>query len=218
MKKIIGAILCISIGLIIGFVVFGRAKASGKIPTITNNPSPTISKTKFSMASAPAESLRGIVTQLSGQVNWQSRIATSSAKLVDTVLIQQGENIATGDDGLLSVQFASVSAVMLSADTEVEVIQTLPISVVFNQLYGKAQYSVLADSPVAVRILNALVNIKSGVVTIEIDGETGLVMLSQESGASTIAYNSPEFISKVWDIDASEGFEYNSVNRKGYFR
>lgn len=218
MKTFIIGILFIIVGAFIAFVFVSLNKSVGTDNTVTTNTLATIAKTKFSMSSAPSESLRGIVNDIKGQVRWQSRTATTSANLVDTILIQQGENISTGQDGQLNIQFASSSAMMLSANTEVEVIQTLPTSMVFRQSKGSARYSALAKTPVSVRILNALVNIKSGVVTIEIDGETGLVMLSQESGASTIAYNSPDYVTKVWDIDAPEKFEYDSNEQRGYYR
>src|SRR3990167_10296524 len=51
----------------------------------------------FSIDSPPSESLKGSIDSRSGTLLWESRIASSPAKLEDTIQIQQGERLLTED-------------------------------------------------------------------------------------------------------------------------
>jgi hypothetical protein len=217
MKHIVVVTLCVVVGSTIAYRWLTLTNPQMKI-----FPSPIQNKTnetsKFSLDQAPSDSIRGIISEMSGSVWWESRMATTPAKLSGSTLIQQGEKIIASDAGKLTVSFASSSAIMLSPDTEVDVVQTLPTNLVFHQIKGSAQYQVSGASPVSVRSLNMIVNVKKGLITIDTNVETGDIALTLKSGAATVAYNSPEFVSKVWELEPGDIFEYNSDERKGYFK
>ena len=49
--------------------------------------------TNFSLENAPIDSLRGEITEMAGDIFWQSRTATTPAELTDKITVQQGENL-----------------------------------------------------------------------------------------------------------------------------
>lgn len=174
--------------------------------------------TEFSLEEAPKDSLRGEIINLSGEVGWQSRIATEPAELLEKRLIQQGEKLVTKENGNIAVKFASAGTMTMFPETELEIIQTLPINLVFNQLKGKAQYLVGGSSPTGIRCFNLIVNVNNGLINIEIDEATGEITLSLKTGKAMVAYNSPEFDSKVWDLEPGDKFVFYNDERKGYFK
>lgn len=174
--------------------------------------------TKFSLEQAPADSIRGEIISLNGEVEWQSRTATEPGQLPGGIKIQQGEKLVTKADGNMAIKLASAGTVTIFPDSELEVIQTLPINLVFNQLKGKAQYLVNGSSPVSVRSFNLIVNVKQGLIDIKTDSEAGKVTLSLKNGQATVAYNSPEFESKRWELAPGDSFVFYNEERKGYFR
>ncbi len=172
--------------------------------------------TKFSLEEAPSDSIRGQITAMSGEIWRQDRIATEPARLTEPVAIQQGEILIASDDGHLSVSFAAAAAITLFPKTQVEIVQTLPLNLVFNQDKGLAQYQTSGSSPVTVRSLNLIVNV-NGLLNIDTDEESGEIILSLKTGQAAVAYNSPDFISKKWDLDPGDVFKYDSNERQGYF-
>jgi len=99
----------------------------------------------------------------------------------------------------------------------VEIIQTLPLNLVFHQTKGVSQYLVSGTSPMTIRSFNLIVNVDEGLLNIDTDKETGMVTLSLKTGAAKVGYNSPEFDSKVWELEPGDVFEYDSNERRGYF-
>lgn len=214
---LIGSLLFI-LGAVVA-VIFTVWRLPAVAPSvITQKQQVSVPKTTFSLEEAPSDSIRGTITSMSGGVWWMSRVATAPALLKKPVIVQQGDTLIASDEGKLTVQFASASAVMLSPQSEVDIVQTLPINLVFHQPKGSVQYTVSGTHPVSVRSLNMIVHIGSGLMTIDTDPETGDIVLSQKEGSATIAYNSPAFVSKVWELAPGDVFEYSSVERRGYFR
>src|SRR5260370_25910131 len=68
----------------------------------------------FSLKKAPSESLVGHIASMSGEVLWESRIATQSSPLSAPQAIQQGEEVDTGKDGLGSISFYNTLTFTLS--------------------------------------------------------------------------------------------------------
>ncbi len=218
MKYIVVGLLVFMLGcgIAFGFYMWKGAKLIEYSDTPTPNES--VPTTNFSLDKAPSDSVRGTIKEIEGDVWWESRTATQPAKLAKNTILQQGEKLIASDDGHLTVGFASTSAVMLSPNTEVEIIQTLPTSMVFNQLKGDVHYSTSGAEPISIRSLNMIATMVNGTMDIGVDPDTGDVVLDLQSGTATVAYNSPSFVSKVWDLSAGDTFEYNSNERKGYFK
>lgn len=203
-------------GIAYGYYVWKGAQIVdfSKAPTPTEN-APV---TSFSLEEAPSDSVRGTIKSLSGNVWWESRTATQPARLAKQTILQQGEKLIASDDGRLTVEFTSFSAISLSPESEVEIIQTLPTSMVFNQLKGDVHYSTSGAEPISIRSLNMIATLVNGTMDIGVNRNSGDVVLDLQNGTATVAYNSPSFVSKVWDLSAGDTFEYNSNERKGYFK
>ena len=173
--------------------------------------------TKFSLEQAPSDSIRGQITGMSGEIWWQSRTATEPAKLTEAITIQQGETLIASDEGKLTVSFNQAATITLFPETRVEIIQTLPLNLVFNQTQGVGQYLVSGPTPVTVRSLNLIVNLDDGLLVVDTDEETGAIILGLKTGRAKVGYNSPEFDSKVWQLEPGDVFEYDNNERRGYF-
>ncbi|NMC36291.1 hypothetical protein GYA49_04575 [Candidatus Beckwithbacteria bacterium] len=173
--------------------------------------------TDFSLEDAPAESLRGTIASRNGEILWQSRIATQSSVLVGDKILQQGEILETGKDGIIEVKFVDAALVHMFENTKVEIVQTLPVNLVFNQSRGTVTYKNLGEAPVSIRSINLLVNLTKGLIDIDVDDQTGEVSLSLVEGKARVAYNSTDFESKVWDLEAGDSFLYDSNEREGFF-
>ncbi len=180
-------------------------------------PTPSFT-TAFSLEQAPRDSVRGQIMKLEGLVLWQSRMATEPAQLREGTRIQQGEKIVTTENSSLKVHFASQSAILLNPESEVEIIQTLPIEHVFKHNQGEALYQSFSGSSISVRSLNMILNLQataSAMLTTYPEIEE--VVIDIKTGQGTVAYNSPEFESKLWSLKRGDIFVYDSSKRKGYF-
>lgn len=174
--------------------------------------------TKFSLEKAPEESLKGKIIDKNGEILWQSRTATETSKLVNDVEIQQGEILETGKNGGNEINFYELATLQLFENSKAEIVQTLPVNLVFRQYKGKISYEVLGQSPISVRCINMLVNLTQGSVEIDVDEESEEVSVLIKNGEGTAAYNSSEFESKVWDLKTGDVFVYDSNERKGFFK
>jgi len=173
--------------------------------------------TAFSITQAPRDSLQGQITKISGEVSRQSRAGISSALLGNSALLQQGEKLITNEDGTISFNIASKSAVTMRPQSELEIIQTLPVNLVFWQISGRAEYESLSDTPVSIRSLNLILNLNKGLCRIHTDREAGEITITLTKGNAAVAYNSIDYVSKVWQMEAGDTFVYNSSKRQGYF-
>lgn len=178
---------------------------------------PNFKPTQFSLDQAPSESIRGTITQMDGEIWRQSRTATEPAKLIEPIIVQQGETLIASDEGKLTIEFNPGATVILFPNSKLEIIQTLPLNLVFNQTKGIGQYQVSGTNPITVRSFNLIVNIDNGLINIDTDEETGAIILGLKTGQATVAYNSPEFESRVWELEPGDVFEYDSNERQGYF-
>ncbi len=218
MKKILLGIIVFLLGTGAALVVFFAKNHSVPEPIITiAKKEPNFEPTKFSLEKAPSDSIKGQITAMSGDIWRQTRTATEPAKLTEPDVIQQGEVLIASDEGKLTVNFNPAATISLFPDTQVEIIQTLPLNLVFNQTKGIGQYQVSGTNPVTIRSFNLIVNIDEGLININTDAETGVITLSLKTGAAKVGYNSPEFDSKVWRLEAGDVFEYDSNERRGYF-
>lgn len=185
---------------------------TAKIEVASKSAAPTDT---FSVENAPPNSIRGIVATFSGEVQWQSRVATEPAKLENVIPIQQGEKLSTGNTGKITINFDSFGSVNLSPKTEISIIQTLPVNFVFDQASGSAQFISLGTSPFSVRTLRLLSTISTGSATVNVDEKTNFVTFGLKSGLATIAYNDDQFISQILNLKAGQKFVFDSDGRLG---
>lgn len=171
----------------------------------------------FSIENAPTESLRGKIATMSGEINWQGRIATEASKISSPMTIQQGEKLITKDVSTLSLVFADACSVEFSPDTEIEVVQTLPQNIVFSQANGTAEYIKTGSFPISVRAISLLVE-SDGDMTVSIDPEKPIITLDLKSGKATAAYNDLKYVSHEVTLIAGQTFTFNDGTRKGVLR
>lgn len=208
-KRILIGLLFFTLGGLASFTFFSR-----KNQAITTVQTPTL----FSLDQAPINTIKGEIISLSGEVKWQSRMATEPGQLTKDISIQQGESLRTDKGANLTMKFSSAGVITILPESEIEVVQTLPVNLVFKQINGVVEYQANGNSLLSIKCINLLVNINNGILTIETDGETGEVVLSLKTGLATVAYNSPEFDSKVWEMNPGDKFVFDSNTKKGYFK
>lgn len=209
MKSALLFIFFLFIGFTITFFLVNK-KSSQEIV----KPKVTISSeiSKFSLERAPSTSLHGEITMLSGDVMWQSRIATEASAITLKQKIQQGESLETGKTGEVSVAFPNM-LFEISTDTKLNVIQALPASIVLEQPTGKIKYQTTSSTPLGIRISPVLIESKKGNFTISIDGDDGTVTLYVENGLVTAAYNDSDNISTLQKITEDEVFTFDPSTR-----
>jgi hypothetical protein len=216
MKKIILFLIPFLITLI---VVVGYFKLNQKISTIKIPDLPSISFSdlvkfsRFSLEKAPSQSLVGLITSMSGEVEHERRLATESAKINSPVPIQQGEKLETGADGNLVLTFEKAAEITISPDSSVGIIQTLPADLVFSQSLGTVRYKKLADIPVSIRSKHLLIE-NNGDITVSVDKIKPIVTVKINSGSATFAYNNIYNISRVWEFDAGTTVTFNDGTRR----
>jgi len=199
------------------YIFFGKQKPE-VVPTIspvtTNSPNLF---SNFSLEDAPSESLRGQITEMKGNVDWQGRTATEAAALSAPITIQQGENLITEAGGSLTLVFQNAATINFSEKTEIDVIQTLPADMVFSQVSGVAGYSKTGSYPVDIRT-SALLTELTGNATVSRNPVKPVVTVSVKSGSAVVAYNDLKYISHEVIVNAGKTFTFNYGTRKGALR
>lgn len=171
----------------------------------------------FSMINAPKNSVKGQMTNLIGEIAWQSRVSSQSMVIKKPVEIQQGESLQSGKDGKSTVLFENYVVVDISSNSDLEFIQTLPNNFVFNQKEGNVSYEQIGSTPLSVRTLHSIVKINSGSVAISVDIEKGTVDLTVKKGTVTIGYNDINFVSQVIPVSVGQELIYNDKSREAVF-
>jgi hypothetical protein len=174
-----------------------------------------VANTQFSLERAPAKSLTGTISSFSGDVNWQSRTASQAAKLIASQTIQQGEEITTGVNGKITLEFPNIATISASANTDLNIIQTLPANIVIDQSKGFANYAADGTTPLSVRSLNLLTNITGGIVNISVDKNQHIVTVDVQKGSGTEGFNDSQNKSNVITIDEGSQFIYNADTKNG---
>ena len=171
----------------------------------------------YSLEDPPSESLRGQIATMSGEIYWQGRIATESSQIFDPQEILQGESVSIKKDSDLTIEFDNACIIEMSENTSVNVIQTLPINLVFRQSDGSAVFNRTGENPLSVRTLSLLSDI-NGKAKITIDKDKNTIYLEVISGSTTVAYNDLEFISRQMTIEENQTYTFNQDTRKGVLR
>ncbi len=204
--------------LIIGFLV-GVAAVSGFTVFKTQEQSPakvveeTSPTSTFSIEPAPSASIKGTITDRQGELLWESRVATEPAKLLDNVLIQQGERLVTGVDGSVAIDFPRVGSISLGEDSDLSFIQTLPVNFVVKQTKGIVKYEIEGDVPLSIRIRSAILIKDNGIVEVTVTEGDSLISIALLEGTATIGFNDLEYVSRVFNLREGETYEYDSDQR-----
>lgn len=167
------------------FVIYFGQNAAANILSPTSEDSLT---PEFSAEKPPSESLIGKVISITGDVAWQSRVATESAKLTEHISIQQGEMLETRDGGKMAVEFPGTASINLLPKTKIDVAQTLPVNMVLVQQEGTAIYKKLGAVPISVRSHGMLVQIESGEAMVSLNSDQTIVTVTPASGAIKAAF------------------------------
>ena len=172
-----------------------------------------VQTSKFSLESAPTQSLRGNISSLSGEIRWLSRTATESALISTPQKIQQGELIQTGKDGKVSIIFPSISF-KLAKNTELEFIQALPFDFVVSQPSGAVEYTNQnANIPLSIRSMHLLMRLTSGKLTVRIDDEEGQIIVDTIEGEVTVAFNDADNITQTLAIPEDQRLTFDDETR-----
>lgn len=219
MKHIKNIILFLVPFLISTLVVIIYFKLTNKISTITLPQVPSISFSdlikfsRFSLDKAPSNSLVGVITSMSGEVLYESRMATESAIITKSQEIQQGEGVTTGDGGKLTINLKDAVEINLEGNSGVNIIQTLPANLVFKQTLGSVYYKKLGIYTVSIRVGHLLIENK-GEIKISFTKNSPITTVTVINGSATIAYNNLNNTSKVVNLEEGQNLQFNEGNRK----
>ncbi len=173
----------------------------------------TVAKPDFSIANSPSESIRGSVKQMSGDVFWQSRVATNSSQINSLIFLQQGEEIQTKDNGNLVLEFPNIINMTVSPKTQIDFVQTLPQEFVISIASGSADIKKLSDTPVSIRSYHLLIRQNTGDLSLNVDIEKGITSLNVISGSVTASYNDLDLTSHVIDFTGGQKANFNDATR-----
>jgi len=170
-------------------------------------------KPTFSIADAPSEAVKGTITQISGDVLYESRTATVPSGITSPVIVQQGESIQTKDTGSLNLEFPSEAKISIFPKTEIDFIQTLPVDFVVNIASGSAEITKTANVPVSIRTLHLLIRENSGDLSIGINTDKPIVNLNIIKGSITTAYNDLNLVSHIVNFKEGQKVIFNDSTR-----
>lgn len=173
-----------------------------------------LATSSFSLETAPSESLRGTIASLSGEVGWQSRTATDTAKITKPMQIQQGERIVTKDTGRAIIVFANTVTLAVNPKTEIDFIQTLPTNILIGQNSGTANYIKLNGNPLSIRSLDLLTKINQGDITVSISEAQPYIIIDVKSGLITVAYNDINYITQVINVTSGKRLIFRTDTKR----
>lgn len=178
---------------------------------------PIIQKQKkistFSIETPPSKSLKGSIISRSGTLFWESRIATAPSELKNNVQIQQGERLITKDKSSITVNFDHVCSIVFSENADLSFIQTLPVDFVVEQKKGTIKYVVNGNTPLSIRIRNALITKISGTIQITVTDDDPIISISVIQGTARIGFNDLDYVSQVFTLQEGQVYEYNNDER-----
>lgn len=176
-------------------------------------PMPSQVAQQFSLKKPPPDALVGQIASLSGNVQWESRTATSSVSIVSPRVIQQGEALSTGDTGHAVVVFSKRALLTLFPAAAVSFVQTLPQDIVVAQDSGQVTYETQGQSPFSVRVLGLLIESKTS-CTYSLAVVHSLITVVLTSGELQAAYTDAQNTSTVVSIHEGEKIQYNDATQK----
>lgn len=202
--------VCVGLALMAAYSMFISRRTPVIVPSLQN----IFRTSNFSLEKAPGESLIGKIVSMNGDVEWQSRTATDSAKLSSLINIQQGEDLETREKSTATVLFGKNLEVDLNEKTRVSFIQTLPFNIVMTQASGSAEYKKLGNVPVSIRVMHLLIE-NAGDVIIDVDNASPVVTLQVVSGSAKYSFNDINNVTSITEITAGKKLIFNDDTRQG---
>lgn len=210
MKKTL--IIFFLLGFVAVFAYFYIRTQNISLPVVSTN-SP-IAKDEFSLDLPPKESLSGEIVTMTGDIFWESRVASTPALIVKPVPVEQGEDIQTGDNGKTKIDFPKGVSVTMSPQSEISFVQTLPKNFVFEQKSGQSSYITQGEVPLSIRISHLLILLSNGQMDVSIDKLTGKINASVKKGEAKAGYNDRQNVSQVETISFGKTFTFNDETRE----
>lgn len=208
MKALLFFLPALAVGIAIPLLVINQTRTYELTPPRTTPPL----HTRFSLADAPADSLRATITKLSGDVTWQSRTATEAAPLTASRILQQGEILTTGSGGTASLTFAGSCLITLSPDTELNLTQTLPANIVLEIPNGRITSEKKCPEPISIRSMHLLLSQIEG--TLQFTAlDDGTIIIGVTDGSAQVGFNDSDNVSTVLTINAGESLTYDDSTR-----
>lgn len=200
-------------------LVIGYFKLTNKISTVSLPQVPSISFSdlikfsRFSLDKAPSQSLVGTINSMSGEVLYEPRLASESARITSPQEVQQGESLSTGIDGKIILNFKDAIEINLENNSGVNVIQTLPADLVFKQTLGSVIYKKLGTYPISIRVGHLLIE-DGGEVKISFTKDSPITTVTIVNGSAIVAYNNLNNDSRMVNLTTGQILEFNEGNRR----
>lgn len=171
--------------------------------------------TKFSLANAPSNSIRGTIASMSGTINWLSRTADKPVTITSKRTIQQGEDLSTGQNGKAAVNIHNTALVSLSPNTHVSFIELLPQNFVINQVKGSVIYETTIQVPVSIVTNDLLTVANNGIFSITYNPDSSTVSVYVGRGVATEGYEDSQNNSNVVPLSEGQTYIFNTTTRQG---
>lgn len=210
MKKVLLFLIFFLVG--IGFVLSYQYLLPSQFQFLSVKPPIT---TKFSLANAPSDTMRGTIASMSGQVNWLSRTANNFVILKSKRIIQQGEDLSTGTNGRALVNIHNMALVSLSSNTHISFIELLPQNFVINLVKGSIAYEATVQVPVSIVTNNLLTLGNNGLFSITYSPDSSTVSVHVDRGFATEGYEDIQDNSTVVPLSQGQTFIYNTKTQQG---
>jgi hypothetical protein len=210
MKSLLIFIIFLLFGL---GIVFGYAYYTHQQNVLLNTN--TAITTKFSLENAPAESLKGKISSMSGTVIWLSRTAKKPVKLLSPRTIQQGEELITGKNGEATVVVNNSAAVGMSPNSDINFIQLLPINFVMAQDKGTVIFQSTGQNALTVRTLDLITSVNNAWAVISVDPKAKTVTVTVQRGSVTEAYEDSGDNSNVVTVNSGSEFVFDDNALQG---
>lgn len=211
MKVLLLFLASITAGTVI-IMLFNNLSPQSR-PNLVTSKTNIAETSRFSLENAPSLTLKGQIATISGQVNLLARTATEPSQLKVPIEIQQGENLYTEDNSRANILFSDIADIHLLPQSELEFVQLLPSSFVFNLAKGTVEFTKNSLVPVSVRVLHLLVQQESGDMTVSIDKNQPIVTITITQGSVTLAYNNSQNISSQITIASPHQATFNDITR-----
>lgn len=167
----------------------------------------------YAFTTPPSQSMNASIIRAQGEVSFQSRIATEPASL-NVIEVRQGESLITGENGSIEIQFPSSISALMSSQSHMNLIQTLPHAVIFEQTSGSVRYANPTDIPLVIRIKRLLVSGAKAIISVTYDETRDSITVTSASGSATLAFNDASFVSQVETIQSGKSVTFNNQKRK----
>ncbi len=185
----------------------------GGLPAVLSDSSPSAD---FSWDQAPSATLRASVIKFLGRVDWQSRTATMGALQPLPEILQQGETVYVGDKSHLVFEFSQIATISASQRTQIELVETWPGNLVFNQPSGQVQYQAGGRTALSVKSRHLLTQIEGGTMQIIYGPGNNQVTVLAVSAPVTYGYNNSSYTTVTGVLPKGYRLIFSDLTRRIY--